>query len=220
MRLEDIRYIGISGIIGAGKTTLTRQLSERLGVDVAYEPVETNPYLTDFYRDRNRWAFEMQMFLLVQRYVQHQGIVWSGRRTVQDRTVWEDTIFAEIQHEDGHIDERSYATYRDIFEAFRHLLVFPDLFLYLRVEPETALERVKQRGRVAEQASQGVDLAYLERLYEGYEEFFSEMKWYTTVLTIDWNGYGSVDSVLDSIRSAAGNAAVHNGKFGRTLRRP
>src|SRR5271163_4300804 len=83
-------FIGIAGMIGAGKSTLAAALGQHLGIDVYYEPVADNEYLSDFYRDTARYSFAMQVYLLNRRFQQHQEIIWRGRPAVQDRTIYED----------------------------------------------------------------------------------------------------------------------------------
>ena len=88
-------FIGISGIIGAGKTTLAQALGEELHLPVYYENVAGNSYLADFYADQAKYAFPLQVHLLNQRFRQHQQIIWTGGG-VQDRTIYEDTVFAKV----------------------------------------------------------------------------------------------------------------------------
>jgi deoxyadenosine kinase len=187
-------FIGIAGIIGAGKSTLTRDLAAALGYEAFYEPVKENVYLADFYKDMNRWGAMMQIYLLAKRFEQHQRVVWaSNPGAVQDRTIYEDTIFARMLHESGQIDARDYETYLSHFHIMKRFLVYPDLLVYLQVEPRTAMARIGQRGRVVER---GITLEYLERLAEGYEQFASEMGRYTRVLVIDWNEYRPTSEVV------------------------
>lgn len=96
--LENV-YISIAGLIGAGKTTLAKALAEVLGLPVHYEPVTDNVYLEDFYKDMKRYGFPLQIYLLNKRYRQQQQIVWEGRGGVQDRTIYEDAIFAKMLRE-------------------------------------------------------------------------------------------------------------------------
>lgn len=180
-------FIGIAGVIGAGKTTLTRDLAQILGYEAFYEPVKENVYLADFYLDMKRWGAMMQLYLLAKRFEQHQRVVWAANRgAVQDRTIYEDTIFARILREQGLIDERDYDTYISHFNIMKRFLVYPDVLVYLQVDPKRAMERIGQRGRSVER---GISIEYLERLWQGYEEFAQEMSRYSRVLTIDWNEY-------------------------------
>jgi len=186
-------FIGIAGPIGAGKTTLTLHLAHALGYHTALEPVETNPYLADFYEDMARWTFPMQMFLLAKRFQQHQEVVWSPAHqdlrsggVVQDRTIYEDTIFAAMHHRDGIMSDRDYETYTSHFRIMTRYLVYPDILVYLRVPPELAAERIKARGRTMERE---IPMAYLEDLHRGYEAFIDEMRSHTAVLELNWSEY-------------------------------
>jgi len=212
-------FIGVAGIIGVGKTTFTKALAEHLGDhwSPVYEPVKTNPYLDDFYADISRWTFNMQMFLLAKRFEQHQEVLWNpchkrGGGIVQDRTIYEDTIFARMHRDDGLMDDRDWETYISHFGIMQGFLRYPDVIVYLRVEPLIAMGRIKARGRDAEK---GMEIGYLERLAEGYEEFAREMERYTVVIPVDWNNYGDVDRVAEEIEARVDREQ----KFIRSLRR-
>ena len=94
-RLNDL-FIGIAGMIGAGKSTLATALGAHLDLPVYYEPVKDNAYLADFYRDTAKYAFATQIYLLNRRFQQHQEIIWRGGGGVQDRTIYEDAVFAKM----------------------------------------------------------------------------------------------------------------------------
>jgi deoxyadenosine kinase len=150
----------------------------------------------------NRWGAMMQIHLLFRRFEQHQQIVWNSENgAVQDRTIYEDTIFARMLNEAGFIDQRDYDTYLGHFNLMKRYLVYPDLLLYLRVEPETSLQRIAERGRKAES---GITLDYMQKLHDGYESFIEEMSRYTRVLTLDWNQFLEMDEVVDRITEKAG----------------
>ena len=221
-------FIGVSGLIGVGKSTLTTNLAEELdrrsttlplgtAWKAVYEPVETNPYLEDFYADIERWTFNMQMFLLAQRFQQHEEVIWDpvhrlGGGIVQDRTIYEDTIFARMHHEDGLMVGRDWDTYISHFSIMRRFLLYPDVIIYLRVPPEIAAERIRERDRKAERE---MPPGYLDRLCDGYEEFIEEMAQYTVVLTLDWSEYQPIVDVADQVLAAA----ERKQKFIRSLRR-
>ncbi|MFB6182368.1 MAG: deoxynucleoside kinase [Candidatus Magasanikbacteria bacterium] len=210
-------FVGIAGIIGAGKSTLTEGLANEYDFESYHEPVQENDYLDDFYEKPERWATIMQMHLLSKRFHQHQQIVWNSKnnKVVQDRTIYEDTIFARLLNEDGIIPDREYETYRDHFDIMRRFLVYPDLIVYLDVKPEIALERVKKRGRDSEK-SNGVDLGYLQRLRDGYEEFMDEMSFYTNTMKLDWNDYQPLENVRTKINEKIEDC---DRKHQRSLRR-
>ena len=108
----------------------------------------------------NRWGAMMQIHLLFRRFEQHQQIVWNSEKgAVQDRTIYEDTIFARMLNEAGFIDQRDYDTYLGHFNLMKRYLVYPDLLLYLRVDPQTSLQRIAERGRKPET---GITLDYMQ----------------------------------------------------------
>lgn len=194
-------FIGISGIIGAGKSTLAQDLAGRLGYEVFNEPVKDNPYLEDFYSDMNRWGAMMQIHLLFRRFEQHQQIVWSeAKGAVQDRTIYEDTIFATMLYKDGFIDRRDYETYLGHYKVMKRFLVYPDILIYLRVEPKRSIQRIVERGRKAEA---GITLEYMNKLHQGYEDFIVEMENYTRVLVLDWTQFQAVDEVVERVYEKA-----------------
>jgi deoxyadenosine kinase len=185
-------FIGIAGVIGVGKTSLTGLLAKDLEYEAVYEPVETNPYLEDFYKDMARWTFPMQLFLLAKRFQLHQEVIWNpahqkGGGVVQDRTIYEDVVFAKMHHDDGIMAGRDWDTYISHFNIMRRYLVYPDVIFYLQIQPEVAMERIRSRGRDAERE---ISLDYLRKLHEGYELFAHEMRSHTRVYFIDWSDFG------------------------------
>lgn len=208
-------FIGVAGLIGAGKSTLTTKLAEHLGYAPVYEPVKDNPYLADFYEDIPRWTFPMQMHLLSRRFRQHQEVIWGLRRqggVVQDRTIYEDTLFARMHYDDGMMDERDYDTYINLFRDMQNFLKYPDVIVYLRVPPEIAATRINSRGRSMEK---DIPIEYLKGLEAKYEEFAHEMTRYTVVVPIDWSDYQPTETVAEMIRRAVGD----DEDFVKSLRR-
>ena len=188
--------VGISGIIGVGKSTLTEQLGAVLKWGTVREPVDSNEYLGKFYQDISRYSFPMQVFLLNHRFKQHQQMVWSDRSMVQDRTIYEDVIFAKMLREDGLMEELDFQTYVDLFRNMTNFLHRPDAIIYLDVEPAVALQRVKERSRECET---GITLEYLTKLRAGYEEWLDDVKDRIPVLRIDWNEYQDIEVVLKKL---------------------
>ena len=123
-RLQDL-FIGIAGLIGAGKTTLATALGEHLGLPVYYEPVQDNAYLADFYRDTAKYSFATQIYLLNRRFQQHQEIIWRGGGGVQDRTIYEDAVFAKTLVRQELMDERDYQTYLQLFKHMSNFMCRP-----------------------------------------------------------------------------------------------
>lgn len=163
-------HIAIIGNIGAGKTTLTQMLGAHYKWDVMYEAVEGNPYLADFYADMERWAFNLQIFFLNNRFAQVQRIRSTTYSTIiQDRTIYEDAfIFARNLYESGVMTERDYQTYLLLFDSIINTVSQPDLLIYLKADIPKLVSQIKKRGRDFE-ADISVD--YLKSLNGYYEDF-------------------------------------------------
>jgi deoxyadenosine kinase len=202
-------FIGIAGIIGAGKTTLATALGQHLGLDVHYEPVIDNEYLDDFYRETKKYSFAMQIYLLNRRFQQHQEIIWRGRGGVQDRTIYEDAIFAKTLRDMDLMDERDYETYVNLFRNLSNFMCRPNFIIYLDVTPEKSLARIRERSRGCET---GVSLEYLTQLYEGYEEFLGEISRLIPVLRVQWNEFWDVQPLAEAI-----TREYHKGNFLREV---
>ena len=193
----DRLFIGIAGMIGAGKSTLATALAKHLDIDVYYEPVQDNEYLEDFYRDTARYSFATQIYLLNRRFQQHQEIIWKCRSAVQDRTIYEDSVFAKMLVGLGLMEERDYRTYQSLFEHMSNFMCRPNVIVYLDVSPERSMERIKMRSRGVES---GITMEYLEALYQGYEEFIAEISWLTPVIRVDYDRFRSVEEMADVIQ--------------------
>jgi deoxyadenosine kinase len=189
-------FIGIAGMIGAGKSTLAVALAAHLGIDVYHEPVADNEYLADFYRDTARYAFATQIYLLNRRFQQHQEIIWRGRSAVQDRTIYEDSIFAKMLVKLGLMDERDYRTYTQLFRHMSHFMCRPNVIVYLDVSPERSMERIRSRARGVES---GISMEYLVALYQGYEEFIQEISRLVPVIRVDYDRFATAEEMADVI---------------------
>ena len=185
-------FIGIAGMIGAGKSTLATALGEHLGIDVYYEPVDNNEYLEDFYRDTRRYSFATQIYLLNRRFQQHQEIIWRGRPAVQDRTIYEDSIFARMLAETGLMDERDYRTYVELFRNMSNFMCKPNVIVYLDVSPERSMERIQARGREVEH---GITIDYLAALHRGYQDFVNEISRVIPVIRVDYDRFPTVEEM-------------------------
>ena len=193
--------IGISGIIGVGKSTLTKSIGEQLGYTSYFEPVKENIFLEKFYKDMKKYSFPMQMYLLNKRFEQHQKMVWMKENAIQDRTIYEDVIFAKMLYEGGYMEKDVFQTYRDTFESMTHFLHRPDMIIYLDVKPEIALERIKKRSRGCETT---ITLEYLQALQKGYEEWIQDIHPRIPVIRIDWNTFKDTKDVLQIIEKYKG----------------
>ena len=191
-------FIGIAGMIGAGKSTLAEMLGKHLEMDVYYEPLADNEYLEDFYRDTKRYAFATQIYLLNRRFQQHQEIIWRGRPAIQDRTIYEDSIFAKMLAGQGLMDERDYRTYETLFGHMSNFMCKPNVIVHLDVKPESSLERIKARGRGMEAT---ISQDYLEALYKGYQDFIADISRVIPVINVDYERFGTAEEMAEVIRN-------------------
>jgi len=183
--LQDL-FIGIAGLIGAGKSTLATAISEHTSIPVYYEPVKDNEYLEDFYRDTKKYAFATQIYLLNRRFQQHQEIIWRGGGAVQDRTIYEDAIFAKTFVNLELMEERDYRNYLSLFKHMSNFMCRPNIIVYLDIAPETSMERIKERSRDVES---GISLDYLKMLHREYETFIEGIARTIPVIRVSWEQY-------------------------------
>ena len=174
-------YIAIEGVIGVGKTTLARLLQPAFEAELLLEVFEENPFLSDFYSDRERYAFQTQIFFLLSRYHQQRrgvkGILDAGHSLLSDYTFAKDALFAGINL---HGDELEM--YKRVHEALAEKIPLPDLLVYLRARTDVLMQRIATRDRTYER---NMERGYIEELNQAYDAFFSRSYDGTPVLTID-----------------------------------
>ncbi|MBI4366169.1 MAG: deoxynucleoside kinase [Deltaproteobacteria bacterium] len=161
------RYIAVDGPIGAGKTTLVKMLAKDLGGRAILEPVDKNPFLPDFYKDRKRNAFKTQLFFLLNRYQQQLELKQTDlfqTITICDYTFAKDRIFAQLTLS---LDEQTL--YDTVFHLLDARLPKPDLVVYVQASSEVMLGRVRKRGLGYEKE---ITLEYLDQLTEAYNAYF------------------------------------------------
>mgnify|MGYP001112648556 FL=1 len=191
-------YIAIEGAIGVGKTTLSRLLSSRFQADLLLEVFEENPFLADFYADRDAYAFQTQIFFLLSRYHQQQevpGALSSGNNLIADYTFEKDALFACLNLDGDELD-----TYFSVHHALAEKLPVPDLIVYLRAETDVLMQRIAHRDRPYER---NMDPAYIDSLNNAYEDFYSRDYADPPVLRIDTNqlNYVAKEEDLDWVET-------------------
>jgi len=178
-------YLAIEGVIGVGKTTLARLLQPMFQSGVLLEVFEENPFLSDFYADRQRYAFQTQIFFLLSRYHQQRRTVGNLLEQqpgglIADYTFEKDALFARINLKGDELE-----MYYRVHEALAEKIVPPDLILYLRADTEVLMQRIAQRDRPYER---NMERAYISELNEAYEAFFADSQGHRSpVLVIDTN---------------------------------
>jgi deoxyadenosine/deoxycytidine kinase len=168
------KFIAVAGNVGVGKSSLTRLLSEYLYWEPFYEAVDDNPYLADFYQDMRSWSFHSQVYFLSRRLGHHRQIIERPGTVIQDRSVYEDAeIFARNLHLQGHMTERDWLSYWDLYQTVITILPPPDLVIYLQAQVPALRERIRRRGRDYEQQISTEYLTQLNELYEEWVEGFT-----------------------------------------------
>jgi len=189
-------YIAIAGNIGAGKSTLVEFLTRTYGVSPFYEPNDENPYLEDFYKDMNAWAFHSQTFFLAHKFRLHQELAHTPGIVVQDRTIYEDAeIFATAAFKSGRMTARDWDLYQVLYRTILKSLRPPDLLIYLKCSIKTTKQRIKLRGREMEQA---IPTSYLKLLQDLYDEWLES--WTSCeVLRLDTDKLDYVSDLVDRL---------------------
>ncbi len=176
-------YIAIEGVIGVGKTTLARLLQPAFEAEALLEVFEENPFLSDFYGDRARYAFQTQIFFLLSRYRQQNNTVphalTAGKSLIADYTFAKDALFAGINLKGDELE-----MYHKVHEALGEKIPKPDLVVYLQATTDTLMSRIAFRDRPYERQ---MERSYIDELNTAYEEFFSKPFDHTPILKIDTN---------------------------------
>ena len=178
-------YIAVAGNIGSGKSTLTQLLAKHYGWEARYEAVDHNPYLEDYYRDIHRWSFNLEVYFLKERFRDLIDISKSEKTIIQDRTIYEGVyVFMQNNRAMGHLTERDFETYMELFEQMMTVVRKPDLMIYLKASVPHLVGNIQKRGREYEQS---IKLEYLENLNQRYDDFIYN-KYKGRVMTIQKDG--------------------------------
>jgi len=161
-------YLAIEGVIGVGKTTLARSLQSIFQAELVLEVFEENLFLSDFYGDRERYAFQTQIFFLLSRYHQQRrsvpDILQRKQPLIADYTFGKDALFASINLQGDELE-----MYCRVHDALAEKIPNPDLILYLRADTDVLMQRIASRDRPYER---NMDRDYIDRLNQAYDTFF------------------------------------------------
>ena len=175
-------HIAVAGNIGSGKSTLTRLLAKHYGWEPRFEAVDHNPYLEDYYRDIHRWSFNLEVYFLKERFRDLIAISQTDHTIIQDRTIFEGVyVFMANNKAMGHLSDRDYATYMELFEQMMSVVRLPDLMIYLRASVPYLVGNIQQRGRDYEQS---IQLESLPNLNDRYDDFIYH-KYKGRVITVE-----------------------------------
>ena len=193
MEGENKAVIVLAGMIGAGKSTYTKFISDALGSEPFYESVDDNRILENFYENPERWAFSLQIYFLNTRFRSIKE-AFKHENNVLDRSIYEDALFTRINYEEGNMSDAEMDTYLDLLDNMMEELdnmpkKSPDLLIYLRGSLDTVLNRIEKRGRTFEQidGNKGL-LDYYTHLHGQYDGWFNEYDKSETLI-IDINQY-------------------------------
>jgi deoxyadenosine/deoxycytidine kinase len=198
--MRNLNYVAIEGAIGVGKTSLAKLLSDRLGAKLVLEKFEENPFLFKFYDDPGRFAFQTQLFFLLQRYQQQQElrqVDMFHNLLISDYMFIKDRLFASLN-----LDEKEMNLYDIIANMLERNVINPDLIIYLQADTSTLMKNIAKRGREFEA---NISYDYINALNEIYTEYFFRYNETPLVIIntnhIDFvNNSDDLDLVIDYIR--------------------
>ena len=198
--MRNLNYVAIEGAIGVGKTSLAKLLSDKLGAKLILEKFEDNPFLSEFYDDPERFAFQTQLFFLLQRYQQQQElrqVDMFHNLLISDYMFIKDRLFASLN-----LDEKEMSLYDSIANMLERNVINPDLIIYLQADTSTLMKNIAKRGREFEA---NISYDYINGLNEIYTEYFFRYNETPLVIIntnyIDFvNNSADLDQVIDYIR--------------------
>jgi len=186
------QLVSIAGIIGVGKTTLTKKLASRLGCKNLLEPYDTNPFLPDVYAGKKELALDSQLYFLTKRAEQlDPDLLAQGKTFISDYVFDKELIYARRL-----LDTKQFALYEEIYPAFAAKVTTPVLIIYMHDSAENCLERIHSRNRPYEQR---IELQFLEALSSDYERLFADWK-ICPVIRISTSEDTDVDRIAEQIK--------------------
>ena len=208
--MRNLNYVAIEGAIGVGKTSLAKLLSDKLGAKLILEKFEDNPFLSEFYDDPERFAFQTQLFFLLQRYQQQQElrqVDMFHNLLISDYMFIKDRLFASLN-----LDEKEMSLYDSIANMLERNIINPDLIIYLQADTSTLMKNIAKRGREFEA---NISYDYINALNEIYTEYFFRYSETPLVIIntnhIDFvNNTADLDQVIDYIRQPVSGTKFFN----------
>ena len=165
--MRNLYYVAIEGPIGVGKTSLANLLSERLGARLILEGFDENPFLSEFYEEPERYAFQTQLFFLLQRYQQQQElrqVDMFHNLLISDYMFVKDRLFASLN-----LYEKEMSLYDMVANLLEKNVINPDLVIYLQADTDTLMRNIARRGRDMEK---NISEEYIDALNQLYTEYF------------------------------------------------
>tara|TARA_B100001750_G_C15491280_1_gene591405 strand:+ start:363 stop:1004 length:642 start_codon:yes stop_codon:yes gene_type:complete len=198
--MRNLYYVAIEGTIGVGKTSLANLLSNKLGAKLVLEVFEDNPFLSDFYEDPERHAFQTQLWFLLQRYQQQQDlrqVDMFQNLVITDYMFVKDRLFASLN-----LNEKEMSLYDTVANMMERNVIGPDLVIFLQADTETLMRNIARRGRDFEK---NMSEDYIDALNQVYNEYFFRYQ-DTPLVIINTNNIdfvhnqGDLDEVINYIR--------------------
>ena len=186
-------HIGVAGNIGVGKTTITERLAKNFNWQPVYESVVDNPYLSDFYKNMNRWSFNLQVYFLYHRFSSQLKLQDIVGGFIQDRTIYEDKeIFAKNLNDLRFMSNRDWNTYKNLFDNMTMFISKPNLIIYLKASTDTLLSRIENRDRDFEK---NINPEYIHSLNVYYDKWINKLDKDNTLIidTNEFNIFKDID---------------------------
>jgi len=210
--MRNIYYIAVEGVIGVGKTSLCSIIGENFSAKIVYEKFEENPFLEDFYSDRDRFAFQTQLYFLLSRYRQHQEMMQVElfhKLLVSDYMFVKDKIFANIT-----LSDKELVLYNSVVTLLEKDIPNPDLVIYLQSSTDRLMENIRERGRHYEEL---ITEDYIQQLNDAYNDFFLRYESSPLLIVnstdIDFvNNDKDRDNLIEKIRQPFSGTRYYNPK--------
>lgn len=189
--MRNLYYIALEGPIGVGKTSLAQMLSRELSTRLVLEDFEDNPFLSDFYNDPERFAFQTQLFFLLQRYRQQQElrqVDMFQKLLVTDYMFVKDRLFASLN-----LNEKEMQLYDTVANLLERNVIKPDLVIFLQADTDLLMENIAKRGRRMEK---NITWEYIDALNQVYTEYFFRYQ-ETPLVIINTNNIDFVNNEND-----------------------